>query len=398
MAEKSTVSVGPWPKGIDNRSPAYAIPEDAVRNAVNVDFLRDGRVRRREGYTKISSFVGAHSLWACELGLYFAVRDTLYFSDGTVHTPVFSGLQGARVAYEYFNGDVFFTDNIQCKRLIAGSTVADWGIDPPAKPAVNIIGGSLSPGTYSFAAVAVNPLTNELSAPSEVETITSNVACGFDVSANTGLVYVTPNNSSSFYLPASTIITSEAQLGSGALLNITPLAKPIPSEIIRYHAGRFFFVSGNIVWFTNPFSLVHVDLQKNYWQFTEAVSVFEPVDEGFWVVADKTYFFKGRDTDDVSVNTVFDYGAVKYTSARMLNNSGVLWQSVRGTIMADNSGQAKNIQEANVFPDTATDGTTVLRERDGETQFVFIAGARTAGLSGLAAKDFFDAEIIRRGG
>jgi hypothetical protein len=57
-------------------------------------------------------------------------------------------------------------------------------------------------------------------------------------------------------------------------------------------------------------------------------------------------------------------------------------------------GSAQNIQEKNVAPDSGETGTSLIREQDGIKQFVTVIN--NASMSGLAAKSFIDAEIVRR--
>lgn len=63
--------------------------------------------------------------------------------------------------------------------------------------------------------------------------------------------------------------------------------------------------------------------------------------------------------------------------------------------MAGQDGNAKNIQEERAAADTAETGAALLREMDGLRQF--IVSTPNSDISPLAAKSFFDAEIIRRG-
>jgi hypothetical protein len=400
MADKSTVTVGPWPKGIDNRSPVYAMPEDAVRNAVNVDFARSGHVQRRQGYTLYIGLPSPHSLWACPKGIYAASFGTLYrqvASDGDEEfAPVLSGLTGDRIAYEYFNGDVFLSDGVVTKRLVNGVTPMDWGVAAPTrKPRIITAAGDLPAATYSFVTARFNDL-GELSSVSPIETITPTATRSFSCTVGTDeILFATPPNSSTFYAVTSPI-TDISQLGQGRIADLTPYITPPACNIIRYRAGRFYCVVNDVIWFTEPFSLVHVNPQKNFWQFTDSVKVFEPVEGGFWVVADKTYFYKGRDPSDVQVATVYDFDAIKGTAVRLPHDKGIIWQSTRGAIMADENGQAKNIQEPNVVPDTGTEGAGLLREQNGE--LAYIAAIRSGRIGKLAAVDFMEAEVIRRGG
>ena len=94
-----TVQVGPWPKGINNRAPDYAVPEGTVRNAVDVDLTMDGRARRRQGYARIVTALDPHSLYTSPVGTFFAAQGTLSkLNDDDATTAVLAGVVGACVS------------------------------------------------------------------------------------------------------------------------------------------------------------------------------------------------------------------------------------------------------------------------------------------------------------
>jgi hypothetical protein len=149
------------------------------------------------------------------------------------------------------------------------------------------------------------------------------------------------------------------------------------------------------VFYTEPYAFNWVDPVKSFWQFPETVSVFEPIESGAFIVADKTYFYRFKDPDDAQVVKLLDYGAIPHTSVRLPHGEGVMWQSLRGTIMGDENGTVKNIQEERAAADIASTGAAFLREQDGTRQFV--ASLPNSTISPLSAKSFMEAEIIRRG-
>lgn len=410
MADKSTVTVGPWPKGIDNRSPDYAVPEDSLRNAVDVDLLRDGRVRRRQGYELLIDVPTPHSLYSCPAGTFFASQGTVYkLNDDNSTTAVLTGFFGSHVTYEFFNDVVYLSDGLVCKRLLSGVIPMDWGVPRPlSAPVISTTSGSLYPGTFTAAISFVNSLGEE-SPLGPISQITTNIEGGFIISGFAGLtspdieyirIYFSGSGSTTLYHIAD-VSTSTAsytisdRVDTGKAANTRVLSLPAPSSIIRQHAGRIYMATGSIVYYTEPYAFNWIDPAKNFWQFTDTVTILEPTESGLFIVTDKTYFYRFKDPDDVQVTELLDYGAIPYTSVKLPHGEGVMWQSTRGAIMGDENGTVKNIQEERTAADTASSGAALLREENGIRQF--IASLPNSTISPLAATSFMEAEIIRRG-
>lgn len=410
MAEKPTVTVGPWPFGIDNRSPDYAVPAEALRNAVDVDLGRDGRVRRRKGYARIVDVVAPHSLYSCSVGTFFAARDTLYrLNDDNTTTALLTDLTGTRIAYEYFNDVVYLSDGVVTKKLLSGLVAMDWGIPrPAATPVINPTSGTLYPGTFTAAVSFINALGEE-SPLGPIAQITTNTTGGFVISGFPNAtsadithvrLYFSGSGSTTLYhiadvaIGTSTYAISE-RTDTGKAANTRVFVAPPAASIIRHHHGRMFFAVGNLVHYTEPYAFNWIDPVKNFWEFDAPVTLLEPVESGLYIAAGSTYFYRFKDPDDAVVTKIFNYDAIPYASTKLPHNEGVMWQSTRGTIMAGQDGNVKNIQEERAAADTAETGAALLREMDGLRQF--IVSTPNSDISPLAAKSFFDAEIIRRG-
>jgi len=410
MAEKPTVEVGPWPKGIDNRSPDYAVPPDALRNAVDVDLLRDGRIRRRKGYARIVSATDPHSLWACPVGTYFVSQGTLYKLDvDDTITEILTGLAGRPLAYEYANGDVYISDNVINKKLVSGTTVADWGIQTPTSaPLLAAISGNLAAGSF-VGGVSFSLASGEESGISPLASVTTystggiqftNLPSPSSAAVTTISFYLsTPGGTTLYRVGTAAVGTTSYSVtnlsDTGKEADTTIYTVPPACSIIKHKDARLYCASGSTIWYTEPFALGRVKPAVNFWQFPSVVTIMEPIDVGFYVVADKTYVIKFKNPDDAQLDDVLDYGAIPYTSVTLPHGEGVMWQSVRGAIMGDQNGQAKNVQESTVATEDAASGAAVLREADGLRQFIAVLSSTSA--NSLTATDFMEAEIVRRG-
>lgn len=311
-----SVRFGPWPVGMNNRLPEYALPTNkygavtALRNAVNVDLDTVGNIRRRAGYERVVAGLNTRCGYSCEVGTYYVAASSLMqLNDDDTTTVLFDGVVGQVVAFEYFDGVVYFTDGVGTYKIVSG-VVSPWTID---------------------AAVAADP--EYMAAP--------------------------------------------------------------PGYILRHWHGRMYSVVGDVVWFTDPFTLGSVQKQRNFIQFPATVTMFRPVSGGIWVGCGDTRFLAGGDPTDFAVQQQLNYGVVFGTDVEVPYTNDVMWYSERGVVVGTQDGQVKNLQEDNVAAESGTNGAAVIREENGVRQY--IASVRNQGVSPLAANSFLEMEVIRKG-
>lgn len=129
----NTFDQGPWPEGIDNRSRDYAVPPTRLRNAVNVDIDTFGRVRTRQGLTKLLSAPGGHSLYSCPLGTYFNHAGQLKKINADNSTTILGNIGNTYTAFNYFNNEIYYSTETQIGKILSdGVTLGTWGVTSPA--------------------------------------------------------------------------------------------------------------------------------------------------------------------------------------------------------------------------------------------------------------------------
>ena len=172
------------------------------------------------------------------------------------------------------------------------------------------------------------------------------------------------------------------------------MTKPPAGQIIREHNGRILIAKNNLLYVTEAYSTDLVSqLSNSVFQFSDEITVVEPVDDGVWIVADKTYFFAGSGPENFQQLTKLDYGASLGTGQKRADKN-VYWFSTRGLIMAGNGGEIKNMQEDQVAPDYSTKGAMLIREENGMKQA--ITSLNNSSMSAMAASSWITAEQIRR--
>ena len=395
--------LGPWPLGMNNRQPDYALPAQSLRNAVNADFDMAGFVRRRSGYTKVYGGVNTHSGFSCPAGEFLAEGSTLRLLNADNTTTVLSnGLTGGRIAYEYVNGEVYFSDGVSTGKVVSG-VVTPWGMDCPPQPDILPISGVFGQGTYIAALTRVDAAGRE-SGASEVSSVTTAAGAGikfYNLPSSTALrLYLSPPDSTTLFLvaevPAGTVdyIVMAGRYDTGKPLDTQFVSRPPPGRIIKWHKGHMYIAIGGTLWYTEPYAPDRVVMSRNFFQFPTDISIVEPVKAGLWIVADKTYFYRGDAPTGMSEEIKLEYGATFGTSSRIQNTNDIMWYSDRGIVMASQDGTISNKQEANVAVGAGTEGAAIARDKDGVQQF--IASIKDPAVSPLVSQSFFSAEVIRK--
>jgi len=406
------LSLGPF-KGMNNRAEDHALPvnsEDSstmVRNAVSVDFTNVGKIKMRNGSTKKCSGFDMKYGFACLQGQ-FVVEGTILkkVNADWTKTTISSGILGDTFAYYEHNNELFFSDGLVGKKIING-TAQNWGMSNPTAPVVYSSSGIFGAGVYLCCLTFYDALGNE-SGASNITSISviensSIVFTSLPSSSDNQVIgirlYMTTANGKIFYQCGDAAIgTLSYQVtlpyDGGKVLETLFMTKPPAGQIIREHNSRLLIAKDNLLYVTEAYSTDLVSqLSNSYFQFSDDITVVEPVDDGVWLVADKTYFFVGSGPENFQQLTKLDYGAALGTGQK-LSNKNVCWFSTRGLIMAGNGGEIKNMQEDQVVPDYSAKGAMLIREENGMKQA--ITSLNNPSMSAMAASSWITAEQIRR--
>lgn len=307
MAEQFTASsplspslVLRFPLGINTRAIETALPEGAVRDAVNVDFTADGRaVFAAGGYVVVAGSPGGHSLWsdrAMCYALYVSDAGSLLgvSADGTTLelTAVSSHLP---MSYAFFNECAYYANGAEMGRI--DSLVArSWGIDPPPAPPVSVIAdGGMPAGRYL---VAISALYDggEESAPSPPQTVVLTAAGGIAVSLPTSpsishiVIYCSSttaaNGEELFYHGVVTNGTAEYRIIAGPAgphLRSRSAGRMPCGRIIAPFKRRMLAAIGNVLYFSEAEQVSRCDRARNWLQFNSPITCIAPVDDGCYV-------------------------------------------------------------------------------------------------------------------
>lgn len=396
---------GPF-KGMNNLAAEYALPQDTVRNAVSVDFDNAGKGTRRNGYTKRYNGLGLAGGFSCSQGMFIIEHGYLRLVNTTtwMATTIATGITGTEFAAYEFDEVLYFSDGTKNLKIVDG-VATQWGITVPPSPVIYTNAGTFGAGDYMCCLTYVDTNGHE-SGASDISVITAPADCSFafvglpnsqDAAVVATRIYLTTANGDIFFQCAEVAngVSTASILfdyDGGKQLETQFMTKPPAGRTIRNYKGKMIIAKGSYVYFSEPFApdLFSV-LGKGVFRFSQDVTVVEPVSDGIWIVADKTYFFAG---DELQRRTVLEYGAAFGTGGTMKDTGDVAWFSDRGQIIAGNGGEFKNIQENQVAPDYSDTGVTLIRKDNGNRQAITVVKNPT--MSPRANRSFIDMEVIRR--
>ncbi|MGB4467577.1 MAG: hypothetical protein WBI41_05940 [Azovibrio sp.] len=398
-----TVPLGPF-LGMNNRLPDTRLhvkdKGDFVRNAVNVDVTTAGTVKRRQGLTKLVGGDSCHSFYAHGDDAYYADGANLYRLTGTLDTPARILVRddlplGRTLSFCDMAGTLIYSDGLELHRL-TGSVSERYTIPTPnLAPSITITTGALPGGLYQVTYTSVGPQGMESGAFPPVQvSVPDNGGLSIAVPDNTR-VFVSPCNGDMLFFVGEGPIVSVTTPTDGGEPCQTLNLHPLPGgDIVRYRYGRLHVAKGEVLYYSQPFAPGLFNPLGDWLVFPEKINVLEPINQGIWLVTDKTYWMPGTDPSKAELLEQLPYGAAFGSGLSFPDRNQVAWMSDRGMCLADGSGAVQNVQEANVVTNPVASGAVMLREEDGMKQL--LASSLEAGQSLAAARTFMDAEVIRK--
>ena len=429
-------NLGKWPGGIDNVSDlkglqAREVP--ALRDAVNVDFRTDGRVRRRTGKTLVREG-RCHSGWAPRgqaFGL-FVSAGMLYRINRNRDSEEFEALGpvggDSAMFYEEQAGVVYGSN--ERARFVVGrdGPMLPWGVETPAGvPLLTPVdGGGLPPGEIQATLTFVS-VTGEESGARTAAATTLAEGQGLRLSQ-------IPQPSSPFvqairlYLtqPGAKVFRACRDFAPGTLeLRITPadLANSGRQLISQHHErvpfcrhlaalnGRMYFVPARgdqtRLCYTPA---IYYGLHKpheHYLPVPAPITGVVALADGLYVgTLDAVYWFGGAEPSAMTRVLVQQHGMVPGTAKALrgtvfggdlAQGQVAVWWSTKGELMrAAGSLNLNAITRGRTGVPTYAQGAIAHRETNGISQIVSALKGRTHH-SGFASYDRADATVFKHG-
>lgn len=182
---------------------------------------------------------------------------------------------------------------------------------------------------------------------------------------------------------------------------------PLPGYHYSWCFGRLFIVRDDGVFYSRPFMPDRFDLEKDFWQINNVVSI-DAVDSGIFVAATNGIIFLpgGNPSDINQVRNVFDGRVVKNTSVRVnsadvlsfeLSGVAIIWETDKGKVLGLSDGSVRLLTQNNYAYHAGQDGAAYLKIWNGEIHHISSLETPRTENSMARTTDFASAEIRRNG-
>lgn len=320
--------------------------------AENCNLDKSGQLSRRDGFT-LQSAGAAHSLWADETQtLGFFVRSGHLYQLRPDYTSIaLCALQSdERGSYAKVNDNVYFSNGTDSK-VIHNGQARSWGLIPPALPAVTVIGGQMTAGTYQYTltGIRVDGQESGAQAAGVIEVPASGglyfeLPAGIDPEIAALRLYLSTANGEVLYWAFDTPADAGSMQYTGDTLELTT---PIENwtvmdapagQLVAYYKGRMFVASGNLLYASEPLAFEQFDPRK-FVQLDAPITLLAPMEDksmqgsGFFVGTERSCgIIIGSGPEDFQYVPKTSYGAVL----------GAL-ERVDGSVFGDNSLGARSL-------------------------------------------------------
>lgn len=384
--------------GMDTVTAEDRLTLDELRDAVNVDISKEGRINRRAGRRNILTGELIRGLWSPDgVRIFYAALNKLrmLYTSTETDTELFMGVSlSGTPSFVELNGDIFWTDGVINRVIRPDLSVTPWGVGAPLAQVVatGMAGGALEAGDYLVSATCYTNTGEESgSLPIQSVTVPANgkiQLAGLLAPNDSRIVgyrlYLGTVGGKVLYHAADVarasmigeLTTVQAQAAELRTHELVPMA---PAMRLVYYRGRIFGLSGRVLTWTEPLRYGLTNPATNYYVLPEAGTILAAYDEGLFVVTEsKTYRLGGRNPDSFELLELLDYGApvgnvenAPGTAFGLESEAKVsVWMSRKGLVMGTNSGLVLNLTQKRVAMTPCLSASVAYREEDGRRQVV----------------------------
>jgi len=406
-----TVDLGKFPLGMNNVAKETSLPEGSLREATNVDIDDTGNVRLRQGFELLYSGNNIDSLYK---RFFREGNDFKYLHDD--NTAEIIGQVIGRLSYIEVNEKIYFTDGNRNQYVDSSLSAELLGIETPRQVTGSVTGsGGMAPGQYQVTCAYTNG-TEVSGTPTATQfELTSTGGLSLNIPQPIGnysiVIYVSGLNDARLFhqviIPKGTItypiytVNTEANICKTLNLNKLPAG-----QIIEYYKGKIYVAKDNVLWYSEPHRYGLTRNSRNFFNFADRITICAAVDNGIFVVADKTYFITFNKDTEAKITEVSQNKAVEGTSLKIsggdlkfdFESECAYWFSEIGPVVGLPNGQVQNLTEdVMAVPDnTSSVGSSLFRETNGIKQLISTM-AQGGEISELKSNDKASITVIRNG-
>jgi len=380
--------------GINNVLPQERMGESDLVTATNVDIGLSGELRRRGGFTLLSS--QCHKSLHQSEGYMLAVVDggdlVAIYPDGS-RVVVYPSLGPDRVHYcNLPGGRTAFSNGLICG-MTSGGPATQWGVPTPEGTGYALpIAGKLAPGLYQYR-ISYTRMSDGLEgAPLAAEPLQLDEG-GIFIDAlpvrdgHTINVYLSGHGGEGAYLAGSTSTPMFSYIGENSAL-VQPCrtvgTHPAPAgKAMAFWNSRVLVADGPVLWASMPGAWHLFELRRDFKQFTAPITLVQPVDDGVYVGTEQELaFLGGPDFDKLAFRQVVPGRVVPGSGAAAPGDKITLGQNVGsgsamlcivdgGIVAGFNGGQVARLTQGRYRTDAA-EVVATFRVLDGIPQYMAV--------------------------
>jgi hypothetical protein len=303
------MTLGPFPLGLDNQSPATHRPAGTLFEAHNVLVQRNGEVHKRFGRRRVLVKPGVHSGWTSRATGMSLVVDNGVLSRARwtngLQLTLIAAVGTAPMSYCDLNGEVLCTNGSGLWRVTKAGVTATLQPFTLPKPSLTVTAGGsggLDEGSYAVTVTFVTA-TGEESAAARLSFADVADGGGLQVAVSwpadgritAARVYRSGANGAEVYRAAEIPAGMGSYLVGSGTLGVqckTLHMRPLPAgSLIRHWRGRVLVAAGSVLCFSESLRYGVFDPKHHFVQFPSAIGVVQPVESGVYVGCEAGVFF-----------------------------------------------------------------------------------------------------------
>lgn len=391
--------------GLNNVTSPERFKPGELALATDMEIDNTGRLMSRRGKAVINA-TPSHSVFSYDGGAFLSQGVNIYGVEADLTLTLAKVLtSSAYVAYDFTLGVAYFSNGTDVGRFV-GRTYKTWGVTPPvSQPVCVATNGNLRAGRYMYAMTYLRSDGHEsgtgLAAQTDLTATGGLRLNGLEVSSNVDVtskaIYVSTRDGEIMYLAtvipnAQTAVVISDEPSAGIPLTTQFAGPPPPGTIVRIFNGIAYVVSGNMVYYSDPYNFELFRPDNNFLQFPGTVSLFDWVNTGIYAATSDsegdgdegmglTWFLAGGRPDQFNPKQVFNYGATPGTSCKVesgwfgpqverIGEPALIWASRHGVCVGNDGGSAHNLTESRYSFPSAQYGAALVRQNRGFVQYL----------------------------
>lgn len=400
--------------------------EQRIARNVDLTGLGAGKGRnsvvRRTGYEKIISLEAAHSGFRFEDGILCGSAEGICLvnpKNKAYEVLAVPANSSALISWIEFNGTVYWANGEECGR-IKDETAEPWGIERAGRPNLTVSSsGGMPAGRYQVVCLFLRG-SEEGSAGSGVVVSVpegggiqlSSIPQPTDSSITGIRIYVTKQNGEVFLRHSdvavgttSVLLTEKA--GLGKRLQTQFMAQPPVGSLLARRNADVAIAKGEFLYVCLPQRPWLYVPMTGIFPFSAPIRMVAPVNDGFFVDADRLYFLRWVSREEVYKTQMLpeDYEAIPRSLIMVPpfwfgiegEEAIAFWWTTRGfPVIGLPGGQLRPVSADKMAVPAYSKAASLLREREGIRQLL-TAFYDDAPRSKLGASDALEVTINKRG-